>query len=570
MPRPHGCLLDTRSARRGEALIMARGLAAGMRPVIAVLALALLATFLAGPVAAQDPIQVLDIDTSYERTVAPGATTTFNWTVRNSDVNPILYDIEVTVTAAAGWTAEAGPARIDNLSQNRAAPIRVNVTAPPSVSAEAILSLNVVFTAYQDDAIVFVTSRAATITVPSIYAEKKILGFIPNFLPAPLDNEWGAFLLDVVLWAVFAGVALLIAIPLIRKAAGRTKTQIDDIVIRIVRTPFVILLFLYGALQSLETLDRHIDPSIRGTLFAVYQVALTLIILFVAYRLFKDVLLYLGQIVAKKTASHVDDVLVPVVEKVGLVVIGIVGLGVLLGYLNVDLTLFVAGGVVISMVIAFAAQDTISNFFSGLFILADRPFKEGDIVILSDGDWVEVRRIGMRTTRLFRFSDASLLTVPNNKLVNEKIANFTNPRDRGRMMKTFNVAYGSDPLQVKGIIEDAIKATPHVFRDDPALTPIIRFDAMSDSSLDFFVLFWIDDRANRFTVQDVLNTEVYTRLNAAGIEIPFPQRTVHVRVEGAECANPPVDVERIARRLGYPNVEPQGSPSRGSNERTEG
>ncbi|MBI4415482.1 MAG: mechanosensitive ion channel [Euryarchaeota archaeon] len=524
-------------------------------PILLVAALLIVAS-----VGAQDPIQVLNVDT-YDRTTAPGETVTFNWTVRN--VDPISYDIEVSATETTGWTVDIDPTRIDGLSQNRAAAVRVSVTPPPTVEAETTMALRVFFTVFQGGAVVFIAPRDATVTIPSIFAEKKVLGIFANPLPPPLDNEWGVFLLDVVLWGVLAAVALFVVIPLTRRAAARTKTQIDDIIIRIVRTPFIILLFLYGTIQSLGALDRHIDSWIRETLLSIYQAALAIIIVYLAYRLFKDVLIYLGRSIAKRTSSHIDDVIIPLAEKIGLVIVGLAGLGLLLGYLNVDLTLFVAGGVVISMVLAFAAQDTISNFFSGLFLLADRPFREGDIIILGDGDWVEVRRIGLRTTRLFRFSDATLVTVPNNKLVNEKIANFSNPKDKGRFMSTIGVAYGSDPALVKRVLRESIDATPHIIRDDPALAPIVRFDAMADSSLNFFILVWIDDRANRFTVTDVLNTEIYTRLTKAGIEIPFPQRTVHLRLEGVEGPKIPLDIERIVKGMEDEAENPSKRDGRG-------
>ncbi len=540
---------------RRLALVGAGSVRRRTRTFFALSLLVLAAVLLAGSARAQDPIAILTIDI-YERTIAPGQTATFNWTVRNQDI--VVYNVTIRVVAASDWQVSLTPSSIVNLAPNRAAQVRVDATAPPQIQAETVLNLQVLFTVTLDGAIVFVASEFATVTLPSIYAEKKVLGFLPNVLPSPLDNEWGVFLLDVILWALIAVAVLLVVIPLVRKGAARTKTQLDDIVIRIVRTPLVILLFLYGTLQSLDVLDRHVDASVRGGLLSIYNAVLVLIIIYLAYRLFRDVILYIGRMVARKNATHLDDVIIPLAEKVGLVVIGLVGLGLFLRYLNVDLTLFVAGGVVISMVVAFAAQDTISNFFSGLFLLADRPFTEGDIVILSDGDWVEVRRIGLRTTRLFRFSDASLVTVPNNKLVNEKIANFTNPRDRGRVMKKFNVGYGSDPAKVKRIIQEAIDATPHVLRDEPSLDPIVRFDALGESSLDFFVLLWIDDRANRFTVQEVLNTEVYTRLTEAGIEIPFPQRTVHVRFEGREGGTAPVDLERIAGKVEAEDSDEKG------------
>jgi small-conductance mechanosensitive channel len=169
-----------------------------------------------------------------------------------------------------------------------------------------------------------------------------------------------------------------------------------------------------------------------------------------------------------------------------------------------------------------------------------------------------VRKIGMRTTRLFRFSDATIITVPNNKLVNEKIANFTNPQDKGRLMKTFNVAYGSDIQKVRKIITEVIDENPHIIKEDP-LKPIIRFDAMSESSLDFFVLIWLDSRDSRFPVTDYLNTEIYKRFNEAGIDIPFPQRTVHLKLADQAV---PLDLDRMEKR----GSARKGAKSRGNSE----
>jgi len=508
-------------------------------------AVVLLLAVLALPASAQDPIQILDIDT-YERTLAPASFTMFNWTVRNVDVIP--YNVTIEATPIAGWMVSVVPTQIADLAPNRATPVRVEVTAPDSVPGETVATLRVVFTVYQDGAVVFLVQRTASLSVPSIYAEKLVLGTFPNPLPSPLDNEWGVFLLDVVLWLGISAAVLLVVIPIVRRVLAGTKTRVADVVIRIVRTPFLILIFLYGAIQSLDALDRYVSVVLREMLLAVYQVALTIILFYLAYRLFRDVAVFLARTISKRTATHVDEVIVPIVEKIGLAAIALVALGTLLGYLNVDLTLFVAGGVVTSMVIAFAAQDTLSNFFSGIFILTDRPFQEGDIVILPDGDWAEVRKIGMRTTRLFRFTDASSVTIPNNKLVNEKIANFSNPKDKGRVMMTFGVGYGSDIEKVKRIIREVMQGNLHIIQDDP-MKPIVRFDAMADSALNFFVLVWIDDRANRFDVIDYLNSGLYTRFSQERIEIPFPQRTIHMRLEGGGSAQAgaPLDLEDILR-----------------------
>lgn len=492
-----------------------------------------------------EALNVLEID-NYDKHVASNESATYNWTLQNlySAVN--LTVIVNASTTGAGWTLETISDRIV-LEPDGLGSLAVFVKAPQT-SKTTSSNLSVLLSVYDRGYLVQITIVYAVTTVDGgSEADHKVLGFFRNPLPAPLNNDWGVFLLDVAAWTGIAFLALVGLIPLLKRLGSKTRIRVADIVIRIVRTPLVLLIVLYGTLQSMSVLEEYLPSGLTDMLLKVYKVGLAIVLLYVAYKLFREVVIHLAKEVAKRTQTHLDDMLVPVIEKLGLVVIGLVGLGVLLGYLQVDLTLFVAGGVVTSMVIAFAAQDTLSNFFSGMFILTDQPFKEGDVVILSDGDWAQVRRIGMRTTRLFRFTDASIITVPNNKLVNEKIANFSNPHDQGRLMKTFNVAYGSDIAKVRNIISEVIDANPHILKDE-LLKPIIRFDAMSESSLDFFVLVWLDSRDNRFAVTDYLNTEIYRRFNEAGIEIPFPQRTVHVRLENEalpESKTVPLDIDRF-------------------------
>lgn len=522
-----------------------RGTAAAALPLLSVLLL------LAAPVAAEDPVQILAFG-DYDLTLSPGETATFEWSVRNLDVIP--YNITVAIDVPEGFTGSVDAPFITNLQPNRASAITATVVAPATVSAATHADVTLVLTIQDAGAVVFVTSASASIEIPSIYAEKKVLDVIDNPLPAPLDNEWGVFLLDVLIWA---GVAIALhgfLDPFVKKLTLKTKTELDDIILRIMKTPVVVLLFLYGAVQSLYALDRHVPSFVIDLLLLVYGLGSTLIFFYIGYRLFKDVAIYLARNVAKRTQTNMDDVIIPIVEKLGLLVLGLAALGLVLGYLNVDLTLFVAGGVVTSMVIAFAAQDTLSNFFAGIFLLTDRPFKEGDEVFLAgDENLMVVRNVGMRTTRFYRYADASIVTLPNNKLVNDKISNFSNRKDPGVYKMTVGVAYGAEPEQVREIIRGVIMRTPHIIKDNPDKAPIVRFKAMADSSINFFVLVWVDERPNRFGVEDFLNTEIYNALNSAGIEIPFPQRTVHLLLEGLQeqvaAGTLPPEVAELAERL---------------------
>lgn len=472
-------------------------------------------------------VQILSVD-DYSKEIRAGQTATYNWTVMNTDA---AMELNITIEASIsgnGWTCNVDQADI-NLQPDELGTVSVAVIAPLETGAVES-NLSVVINVYQGAYLVQVSTVGADTAIVGPFASaNKVLGHFDNPLPSPLNNEWGVFLLDVVIWLAIAYAIAYIMNGVAWAFTRKTTSMLDDIILGIIRTPVILLVFLYGVVQSLDALHMHIPVDVRANIMSLYGVIVVLIIFYLAYKLFKKILVYYGKIVAKKTASKIDDVLIPVVEKLGVVVIGFAAFAYALGALDVDLTMFVAGGVVVSMVLAFAAQETISNFFSGIFLLLDRPFAEGDMIILNDGDWCEVRRIGMRTTRLYRYSDASIVSLSNNQLVNDKIVRMTNVADPGRVNVNVGVAYGSDPTSVRETIMKAIKDNPYSLLDDENKQPIIIFDEMGDSALIFKVILWINDRGKRIVARDQLVEHIYRRLNEAGIEIPFPQRVVYLK-----------------------------------------
>lgn len=494
---------------------------------LAVLMMSLFTAHSSGASQGIEFVQIIGVD-DYSKEVYAGGSVSYNWTLRSVEPSHTLtVSIDGQLTGR-GWTFELDKTSV-TLAPNGLASLTATVHAP--LTGGTITSnLTVEFEVWQDGVLIQISSGSATTSVKGAWgAADKVLGLFKNPLPSPLDNEWGVFLLDAILWLAIA-FAIAYTMDLVKHVfVKRTATMIDDIIIGIIRTPILLLVFAFGVVQSLDALYKHIPEDIRDTVFAVYRIILVLVVFYLAYKLFKEILIYYGKMIAKRTASKVDDVLIPVVEKIGVVVIGIVAVGYVLGVLNVDLTMFVAGGVVVSMVLAFAAQETISNFFSGIFLLLDRPFAEGDTIILSDGDWCEVRRIGLRTTRLYRYSDASIVSIPNNRLVNEKIARMTNVSDPARIDINVGVAYGTDPSKAREAIMKAIRETPYSLLTDNDRQPMILLDEMGDSALMFKVFVWIKDRDDRMKAKDRLLEEIYHKLNEAGIEIPFPQRVVWMK-----------------------------------------
>jgi small-conductance mechanosensitive channel len=498
---------------------------------IAIIALVQLVLVSSNAEAQLDTIAVIDID-DYSKEISSGESATYNWTLYNIDENNVTYDVSISISSDTDWDVTLNPDTTITLMQWEARTVTLTVSAPTERKEEST-TVTLTFITERNGAVIHYEKRNATTFLPKIIEPEKelVIGLFENPLPAPLDNEFGIFLLTVLFWLIGSLILVFLLDPVVKAFTLKTKTEVDDIVLRIIRTPLLFLVFFYGFVSSLRILDEHIPSVVLDIVNALYGIAAVLILFYVAYKLFKDILVYYGELVAERTKSNIDDVIIPIVEKIGVVIIGLLALGYLLGYMNIDLTVFVAGGVVISMVIAFAAQETLSNFFSGIFILTDRPFQEGDTLILPDGDWYEVRDIGLRSTRLFRFKDASLISIPNNKLAGDKIVNYSNPSDKVRIRMKIGVAYGTDAAKVKKILDEIFAQNEHIIKDDEALKPVIRFDELGESSINFFIQVIVDDRDNKLGVIDYLNTEIYDRFNKEGIEIPFPQRVIHMKSE---------------------------------------
>jgi small-conductance mechanosensitive channel len=198
--------------------------------------------------------------------------------------------------------------------------------------------------------------------------------------------------------------------------------------------------------------------------------------------------------------------------------------GILLAF-EVDVTAWLASAGIMGIAVGFAAKDTLANLFSGIFIVADTPYKLGDFIILSSGERGMVTDIGIRSTRLLTRDDIEI-TVPNAAIGNAKIVNETGgPHEKERVRIAVGVAYGTDIDRLREVLlEEAAKSVN--LSHDPE--PKVRFVAFGDSALEFQVRGWVEEPVLRGRAIDELNTAIYKRLAAEEIEIPFPQRVVHL------------------------------------------
>jgi len=193
---------------------------------------------------------------------------------------------------------------------------------------------------------------------------------------------------------------------------------------------------------------------------------------------------------------------------------------------GLDVTAWLASAGIIGIAVGFGAKDTVANFFAGVFILADAPYKIGDFIILDSGERGRVTHIGLRSTRLLTRDDIEV-TVPNAVMGNTKIVNETGgPNEKERIRIKVACAYGSNIDQVKQVLLDIAVRHESVCADPE---PRVRFRTFGASGLELELLSWIDEPVLRGRITDALNTEVYRRFTEEKIEIPYMKQDVYVK-----------------------------------------
>ncbi|MCH8272636.1 MAG: mechanosensitive ion channel family protein, partial [Candidatus Marinimicrobia bacterium] len=181
---------------------------------------------------------------------------------------------------------------------------------------------------------------------------------------------------------------------------------------------------------------------------------------------------------------------------------------------------------IVGIAVGFAAKDSLANLFAGFFIMVEAPYKVGDFINLDSGERGRVTDIGLRSTRLMTRDDVEI-TIPNSVIAGSKIINESGgPSEKERIRISIGIAYGSDIDLVRETLVDIAKRN-HYVQDEPE--PRVRFREFGESQLSFQLLFWIAEPVLRGRVIDQLNSEIYRMFKEKKIEIPFPQRTIHMR-----------------------------------------
>jgi len=323
--------------------------------------------------------------------------------------------------------------------------------------------------------------------------------------------------------AVLLGVRFA-AFRLLHRWAKGTETRLDDIIISSVQSPSLLLAIAIGVHAGLsfsELPEKHL-----GYLIKIVQVVMIL-----------AVTLALANMTGMLFRNYVQKSNIPLPTTglaYGILKGTILGIGVLiiLTHLGISITPLITALGVGGLAVALALQDTLANLFAGIHILVERSIRIGDFIKLETGQEGYVDDITWRTTRV-RMLPNNIVVIPNSKLAQSVVTNYYLPEKRMSLLVPVSVSYSSDPEAIERmLVEEATKGAADIpgLLADPA--PFVRFiPGFGASSLDFTLICQVAEFADQYLAQHELRKRIFKRFKAEGIEIPFPQRTVHIQNE---------------------------------------
>ena len=260
-----------------------------------------------------------------------------------------------------------------------------------------------------------------------------------------------------------------------------------------------------------------------GVTEALFIVLVFYVALFLA-RLIDTIIRWYLHAVAERTQTHLDDELAPLVNRVLKVLTFFVGIIIILDHFGQIISTLVVSLGVGSLAIALAAQETLANMIAGFVLMLDRPFRIGDRIRLPDGTIGNVSEVGIRSTKVIDDSRVMIIT-PNAEIVKSQIKNYSYPNDEVRFDVNFSVAYGTDLEAMRRVVLERINREDDIV--DKQLSEV-RINEMDDSSIKAAVLCSIRNPNSIPRRRSDLLLLIYDTLREHAIEIPFPQRVIHL------------------------------------------
>lgn len=329
-------------------------------------------------------------------------------------------------------------------------------------------------------------------------------------------KQWSMALL--IAFGVWMGSRLLywISANVLQRITERTANRLDDILLKTVQQPLILLFTLMGFLVAYHQLE--FPDRIDQWMEAAYHAAVTLSVTWLLARVVDSMIVEYLLPYAQRSDTRLDDHLVPMARRGLRAMIWVLGGIVALDNAGYNVGALLAGLGIGGLALAMAAKDTVANIFGGITVLTDKPFLVGDRIRINGYDGT-VLEVGIRSTRI-RTLEGPVLVVPNFKFTDSMLENVTEEPSR-RVRHELGLVYETPPEKMN----EAVALLNKLVDDhQDILTPerLVSFIAFKDYSLNILFIYYIRKDADIFLTQTRIHTELLSRFHAAGLSFAYP------------------------------------------------
>jgi len=336
-------------------------------------------------------------------------------------------------------------------------------------------------------------------------------------------KDYLKFLLVLVITLIISFLAKLIVKKLLKPLAEKTKTKLDDLVLKSLSSIIFYIIFIIGFRIGLQYFE--LKPAISNILNSLIVSFLVIIISVFFIKIINNFSQQWAKEWKFKTKTTTDERIIPLLKRILKAVVIILAVFFVFDAWKINISPLLATAGIAGIAISFAVRDSLSNILGGLQLVLDKTFKVGDKVEIESGETGVILDVGLRSTKLKTY-DNEVIHIPNGSMANAKIKNFTQPDFSIRVNVNFGVEYGSDSEKVRQVVLETIKKIDTVLKEPQ---PVVLFLNMSDFSLDFVARAWVKSYTEAYSTKLKMTDEIYRALNKANIGIPFPTHTVYTK-----------------------------------------
>ncbi len=466
--------------------------------------------------------------------VAAGDSNSFSLVIKHSYTGYVVLKVSATCTSDdVSITTNYHPGTLP-LSTEK--PATIDITAVANKYAhQGDYKINLTFDVEDETIKESGTLEMNLHVTSSLTSDKynKFLGYFPNELDGIMGELWFTALVSFFGLLAIGLVVMVIAVPvcslIVMKKDDPERKKLKQLLYRLCHV--IVWLWVIGQVARIVGLDEEWIDLINRLFYLAYVI----VGIIVGWKLYKLII----DTVVKRIFIQADDYTKgdsatdfesfrPLFLYIGEIILAIIGTMLIMSLLGFNLAAVITSAGLVSLGISMGAQDVLKQFFSGLEILATRPFKRGDLISVGTDTLIyRVRRVNVMNTFLENWDNTDVTVMPNSLITTNKIKNITRDTIISKVYLTVEVGYGTDVNLARRLMQEAAGENAHVILDGSVKRPYTRLEAFNDSNLLIKMGFYVDEFGSQWAISGQIRQTIIDKFAANNINIDYTQIVVH-------------------------------------------